>query len=300
MDPLYGPIESVEFSADDSHERDVPFPSSNCKLIIYKSVSVFFWLAFGIYAFPLPQWSNFLNATFWNTPSERAPKGLCTMDPALFKCSDGQDFKMLAEAAGRPGCSCGEGILGEALCALMDGGISLSSLIGTTTGSGSLLFFSIIPTLNMWLYVRTLHYELKLKFGKADLWNMSVLLLVLFQLSFTLITVFPACVWDPIHTTFTVLSLICLGVHLLIVAIVSCKKLGQSRVVHVTLSMGIPAALAYVVLSSGGSALFQAYPTPFNSYLYFYGEVIGLFCAFGITPVLLVLGECDDFLLSIF
>lgn len=122
----------------------------------WTGITVTYWLGFTIYIFALPWLSEHYNQMYWwNPPNQGGLGPLChtsIFSPGL-ECKNGDDLAELALRHNRTWiCGCGQGLFGESLCPVVDGGFSVSFFIGSSMGTGLFTFLSFWPMLSLWWY----------------------------------------------------------------------------------------------------------------------------------------------------
>mmetsp|Transcript_22081 Transcript_22081/g.40572 ORF Transcript_22081/g.40572 Transcript_22081/m.40572 type:complete len:353 (-) Transcript_22081:36-1094(-) len=253
--------------------------------------AVLAWLAYSAYVLFLPSLANWANDKWHDLKPHYSYglDGLCTTPAANFECSDGQNFTELVLARrGVPiGCGCGEGIFGEAICPFAPWGYTLSDMMTTAVGIGTLGALSIVPISLMWQYVDVVnvHFKPMPFFAALNWWSMA-----LFQFFYIVWMIASNCIFPRIHTAAVYAWVICYFIH--------CTALGlicslQDRAGQIVVGMAVSSLLVMIIGLI--PELFTSLNSGLGSYIFVTAEGISMTGAFGITPVVMLFGgsKCD-------
>lgn len=244
------------------------------------------WVLLVSFLFCLPTFAYIGNAMFWDNPINRDYLGpLCTTSvnsPGL-KCYNGQDLGELAVQAGRNVvCGCTQGIAGDALCPLSDGGFTIDYFLSGGTAAGFMTGLSIFPIMHMWFYQQWLEDYVKPpeRISSASYWT-----LVAFQVMYCLFTCTPECVFLLLHTLISISWVVILFAHWGIVAY-ACILAGRMQVISTGIIFVAGACccpfmlLSYLISCETSYFLCTYGPWFFQSVL--------LALAFALTPALMM------------
>lgn len=250
------------------------------------------WVLFVVWVFGLPTWANLLNNKYWDIVTLASPQGLCSVPPSMMKCYDSSiDFAELAAAAGRgAGCSCGQGILGEPLCALTSAGFSVSSFIATAFGTGTMAAVSVVPIGSMW-WAHAVFVE-QLAVGDNFIGAVTQCALVAFQIGYLLFLMFPCCVWGDVHLIMVGCFVVSGAAYWLLIAYHSLKVLGSVQVAGIIFLLSMISVISLI----GGVVCYTLFGRGILTWPYGFwlGECIGLSSGIGIAPALVLFGRVGE------
>lgn len=212
---------------------------------------------------------------------------MCITPAKEFHCTDGQNFTELAlkYRGVALGCGCGQGILGEGLCALDPQGYTLSTFISTGPGTGAMAGLSFVPILATWWYIDVvnLHFKPSTMVAAASWWTMAG-----FQFAYGWFLIATDCTMPVAHGTLTNIWIAFFALHCLIVGYICNFK---DPVGQITICIAV---FAFVTISLGFlPVIFPALVLGKGAYIFWLGEAVSLTSMFGVTPLLLVFGYVD-------
>mmetsp|Transcript_52008 Transcript_52008/g.117295 ORF Transcript_52008/g.117295 Transcript_52008/m.117295 type:complete len:348 (+) Transcript_52008:106-1149(+) len=248
--------------------------------------AVLSWLAYSAFVLFLPMLANWANDKWHDlTPHySYGSEGLCTTPADTFVCSDGQNFTelVLARRGVLTGCGCGQGVFGEAICPFAPWGYTLSDMMTTAVGIGTLGALSIVPLSLAWQYVDVVnaHFKPMPFFAALNWWSMAA-----FQLSYIVWMIASNCIFPRIHTAAVYLWAFFYFIHCCSLTLI-CSLQDRAGLISIVMSC----VSSLIMILGLIPELFTSLNSGLGSYIFVTAEGISMTGAFGITPVIMLFG----------